>query len=54
VVNLSLWRLQRREPLDAAGASAAGVLRMPRFLPPMAAALCVALLVIAVVTALQA
>jgi amino acid transporter len=54
VVNLSLWRLQRREPLDAAGASAAGVLRMPRFLPPMAAALCVALLVIAAVTALQA
>ena len=48
VVNLSLWRLQRTEPL-AAGTP--GVVRMPRFLPPTAAALCVTMLVIAVVTA---
>jgi amino acid transporter len=50
VVNLSLWRLQRREPLEAGRTD---VLRMPAFLPPAAAALCSVLLVLAVVQAVR-
>lgn len=49
VVNLSLWRLQKSDPLIA---SEPTIFKVPRFLPPCAAVLSLALLVIAIATAL--
>jgi len=48
VVNLSLWRLKKRNPIPATEGE---VFLVPRFLPPFAAALSIGLLVVAIIGA---